>query len=328
MNGRWKKFVLIALLVAAVPFRSPAPLVYRPGEGWTYEPYGGVPSWRRGRAKEQLEVAEEAFKKKEYGLALRAARRVVAQWPVSDYAPRAQYLVGRSYEAKGQTETAFKEYQNLLEKQPKISDYEEILHRQYDIAGQYLAGKWFYLYGVIPLFSNMEKTAALYSQIVKSGPYSEVAPLAQLKIGAAREKQKDYELAAEAYELAADRYHDRPKIASEALYHEGLAYHKQAQTAEYDQTVAGQAISTFNDFLTLYPNDSRAAEAQKIITALKAEQARGYFMVAKFYEKYQKWKGAIIYYNEAQLLDPTSVYATEAKQRIEALKKRTEKPGP
>jgi len=327
MSGRLIKVIFIALLVVALPFRAPAPLVYRPGEGWTYEPYGGVPNWRRARAKEQLEVAQNAFEKRDYTLALKAARRVVTQWPVSDYAPQAQYLLGRSYEAKGQTEKAFKEYQNLLEKQPKITNFEEILHRQYDIAGLYLAGRWFYLYGVIPLFSNMEKTAALYSKIVKSGPYSEVAPLAQLKIGAARENQKDYVLAAEAYELAADRYHDRPKIASDALFHEGLAYHKQAQTAEYDQTVAGQAISTFNDFMTLYPNDDRVAQAQKIITSLRAEQARGYFIIAKFYEKRQNWNGAVIYYNESQLLDPTSVYATEAKQRIEALKKRTKQPG-
>ena len=327
MSGRLIKVICMALFIVALPFRAPAPLVYRPGEGWTYEPYGGVPNWRRARAKEQLELAQSAFDKGDYNLALKAAHRVVEQWPVSDYAPQAQYLLGRCYEAKGQPEKAFKEYQNLLEKQPRIASFEEILHRQYDIAGLYLGGRWFYLYGVIPLFSNMEKTAGLYGKIVKSGPYSAVAPLAQLKIGAAREKQKDYVLAAEAYELAADRYHDRPKIAADALFREALAYQKQAQTAEYDQTVAGQAISTFNDFMTLYPNDERVPQAQKIITSLKTEQAHGYFMVAKFYEKRKNWNGAVIYYNEAQLLDPTSLYATEAKQRIEALKKRTQQPG-
>ena len=312
------------LFVAAIPFRAPAPLVYRPGEGWNYEPYGGAVNWRRPNAMKQMEVAQQAFDRKDYGLALRAARRVVAQWPLSDSAPQAQYLVGRCYEAKGRTARAFREYQSLLEKQPKIANFEEILRRQFDIAGLYFNGKWFYLYGVIPLFSSMERTAELYSKIVKSGPYSEVAPQAQLKIGATREKQKDFVLAAEAYELAADRYHDRPKIASEALYREGLAYQKQAQKAEYDQTTAAQAISTFNDFLTLYPTDSRVPEAQKIIGSLKTEQARGFFMVAKFYERAHRWRGAVIYYNEAQLRDPSSVYATEAKQRIEALKKRTE----
>ena len=34
----------------------------------------------------------------------------------------------------------------------------------------------------------MDETAKLYSKIVNNGPYSAVAPHAQLRIGAAREK--------------------------------------------------------------------------------------------------------------------------------------------
>ena len=170
----------------------------------------------------------------------------------------------------------------------------------------------------------MDKTAELYDKVVKSGPYSEVGPQAQMKIGAAREKEKDFALAAKAYETAADRYHDRPQVAADALYREGLAYHKQALTAEYDQNTAGQAIATFTDFMTLYPNDARVAAIQKMIAALKTEQARGSFQIAKFYEKYKRWNGALIYYNEVLLQDPNSPYAAEARQRIDLLKKRTQ----
>ena len=50
----------IVLGVVICPYRSPAPLIYRPGEGWTYESVGGA-KWQRTRAKDQLEVAQEAF---------------------------------------------------------------------------------------------------------------------------------------------------------------------------------------------------------------------------------------------------------------------------
>jgi len=306
----------------ALPLRSPAPLIYRPGEGWSYEPVGGAGKWQRPRAKDQLEVAQAAFDKRDFSLALKAARRVVRVWPLSDYAPQAQYLVGRCYEAKGKDEKAFAEYQKVLEKQPKIANFPEILQRQYEIANKYLAGKWFKLWGVIPIFSSMDKTSAMYEKIVKTGPYSEVAPQAQMKIGAAREKQSNFALAAKAYETAADRYHDRPQIAAAALFKEGSAYKKQAQTAEYDQSTAGQAIATFTDFMTLYPNDPRVAQAQNTISGLKGEQARGSFKIAQFYEKYKRWNGALVYYNEVLLLDPNSQYAAQARQRIEQLKKR------
>jgi len=318
-----RAILLIALLVVLVPFRSPAPLIYRPGEGWTYEPVGGEGKWQMTRAKDQLDVAQAAFDKQAYSLALKAARRVVRVWPLSDYAPQAQYLAGRCLEALGKDEKAFAEYQKLLEKHPKTANYDEILRRQFEIANKFLAGKWFKLWGVIPFFPSMEKTSDLYAKIVKNGPYSPVAPQAQMSIGKAREKQKNYEGAVKAYETAADRYSDRPEIASAALFRAGLAYNKQAQTSEYDQTTAGQAINTFRDFMTLYPNDTRVPEAQKIISSLRIEQARGNFEIAKFYEKYKKWNGAMVYYNEVVVQDPNSPYATEARQRIDILKQRT-----
>src|SRR5262249_51367071 len=129
--------------------------------------------------------------------------------------------------------------------------------------------------------------------------------------------------AARAYELAADRYHDRPKIASEALYKEGLAYRKQAETAEYDQSTAGQAIAAFQEFMTLYPDDPRVEQGEKIIAGLKTEQARGNYETARFYEHKHQWKAALIYYNEVLLQDPKSAYAQTALKRISEIKKMT-----
>lgn len=320
---RWLVLLtLIVLGLLAVPSRCPAPLVYRPGEGWTYESVGGG-KWVRARAKDQYEVAQQAFEKKQYGLARKAARRTVKRWPLSDYAPQAQYLLGRVDEAGKHDQRAFKEYQTLIEKHPKAASYDEVLRRQYEIANRFLAGQWFKLWGVIPFFPSMEKTADMLAKIVRNGPYSDIAPEAQLKIGTAREKQKEYPLAVKAYEKAADIYHDNPKIAPEALYRAALAYQKEAQTADYDQSAAGSAIATFNDFLTLYPDDPRVPEARRIIGTLRTEQARGAFQTARFYEKKRRWDGAKVYYNEAVSKDPQSAYAVEARRRLEAIVRLT-----
>ena len=207
MSLRSIRPLLIALILVAFPFRSPAPFIYTPGEGWTYEPVGGEGKWKQFRAKDQLEVAQAAFDKKAYATAQKAARRVTQVWPLSDYAPQAQYLLGRCYEARGKDEKAFKAYQQVLEKYPKIENYDEILQRQYGIADRFLAGEWFKLWGVIPFFPSMTRTAEMYEKVVKNGPFSEVAPESQLKIGTAREKERtmgfstpDYPGAAKAYE--------------------------------------------------------------------------------------------------------------------------------
>jgi len=331
MNRQSIRLLLVAVFWLALPCLAPAPLIFRPGEGWTYEPVGGEGKWMQGNAKDQLGVAQAAFDKKAYSLALKAARHVIQKWGLSDYAPQAQYLLARCYEATGDDAQAFKSYQMLLEKYPKMANYDEILQHQYQIANRYLAGQWF-KWGFLPLppwiSGQNERTAEMYDKIVKNGPYSDVGPQAQLKIGATREKQSNYPLAIKAYETAADRYHDRPEVATEALYRAASACKKEAQTAEYDQTVAGQSIAMYNDFMALYPKDSRVPEAQQFIVTLKREQARSSYEIAKFYDKRKHWNGALVYYNEVLVQDPNSPYAAEARQRLEELKRRTPKAAP
>lgn len=325
---------LIAILLLAFPSRSPAPLVYRIGEGWTYETPGEeTGAWRKTRAKDQLEVAQTGFNKKDYSLARKAANRVVKTWPFSDYAPQAEYLLARCDEAIHKDERAFKEYQKLIEKYPKSTNYNEVVERQFEICNRFLNGERFKLWNTIPTFPSMEKTVGLYEKVIKNGPYSPVAPQAQMNIGAAREKQSrlfnDTEpliLAAKAYEVAADRYRDRPKLASDAMFKAGLAYDKQARTAEYDQSTAGKAIDTFRDFMTYYPDDPRVPQGEKMIADLKTEQAHGNYQIARFYEHGHHWKSALIYYNEVVIKDPKSPYAAISLQRIAELKKMTAPP--
>jgi outer membrane protein assembly factor BamD len=328
MNRRFSFLFVVAAFVALLPFRSPAPLIYAPGEGWYYETSGTNAKWQRDRAKDQLEVAEQAFKNGDYAITLHAAHRVVKVWPLSDYAPRAEYLIGRCLEMKGKDEAAFTAYQNILKKYPHSDNYEEVLWRQYEIAGRFLGGEWFRLWDLIPLYPSMDETAKLYGKIVGNGPYSDVAPHAQLRIGAADEKGKNYDDAAKAYALAADRYQNQPVIAADAMYRQGVVLEKQAATAEYDQGTAAQAIAAYTDFITFFPDDRRVAGAQRAIVVLKAEQVRGNFEIAQFYEKShilsadQKRHGALVYYNEVLQLDPNSRYAAQARQRVEILKSR------
>lgn len=320
--SRWAILLAsIAILTLALPSRCPAPLIYRPGEGWSYEPVGGS-KWERTRAADQMEVAENCFAKKEFYTAQKAARRVVKHWPLSDYAPRAQYLYARCLEERKMDERAFKQYQVLLDNYPKYEGYEEIIDRQLLIANRFLAGQWYKLWGYIPIGSSMDRTAKLFEKIVAKAPYHAVGPQAQMSIGAAREKQKNFLKASRAYDKAADKYSDRPRIASEALWKAGEANRKQSAEAEYDQGASVRAIDTYNDFIALYPEDSRVPQARENILTLRTEQARGSYMVAKFYEKYHRYQSAIIYYNEVLVKDPDSPYAPDSRERMEILKKR------
>jgi outer membrane protein assembly factor BamD (BamD/ComL family) len=79
--------------------------------------------------------------------------------------------------------------------------------------------------------------------------------------------------------------------------------------------------------MTLFPDDPRTDEAQEIIDSLKTEQARGSFETARYYEKKNKYRAAVIYYNDSVLKDPNSPYAEEARERIARLKPEIESRG-
>lgn len=319
------RVVLVLLALFLFPYRSPAPLIYTPGEGWTYEMPGSKGDWRRQTAKAQLEVAQKAFDNRQYRLALKAAQRVIKVFPFSDYPAQAEYIMGRCYEAKKMDEKAFNAYQTMLERYPKSINAEEVQNRQFAIALRYLHGQWFKLWGYIPIGPSMEKTSDMFTKIVNYGPYGPLGSDAQMNIGAAREKEKDYPLAVAAYERAADRYSFQPRVAAEAEYKEAMAYNKESKKADYDQSIAGDAISTFTDFMALYPDDPRVGDAKHIISSLKAEEARGDYNIAKYYEKQKKWDGALIYYNEVLVADSESPLADVARKRIDELKKRPTK---
>ena len=192
MNRWFTISCLAAFFLLGFALRSPAPLIYTPGEGWVYEPVGGGGDWRRERAKDQLVVAQDAFDKNDYSLAKKAAQRVIKTWPLSDFAPQAGYLLGRCYEKSGQDEAAFKEYQRLIEKYPKVANYGEVIQRQFEICNRFLAGERFKLWNYIPTFPSMDKTVSLYQKVVKNGPYSEVAAQSQMNIGAGARKTNPF----------------------------------------------------------------------------------------------------------------------------------------
>lgn len=320
MNRRFRFWFLVAFGLIAFAERCPAPLIFTPGEGWRYERAGGGGSWVRTRAKDQIEVAQTAFDNKDFATAFKAARRTVNVWPFSDYAPQGQYLLGRCEEERENDEAAFKAYQKLIERYPKMENFDEVILRQMAIANRFLAGQRFRAFGYVPLYSSMDKTIKLYDQVIKNGPYSEVAPQAQINIGKAHERKfvKELPEAARAYERAADKYSDR-KEGVDALYLAGDTYFKQAKKAEYDQSLAAQSIATFTDFSTLHPADTRVAEAQQRIASLKTEQARGSFEIARYYEKRRKWEGAKIYFNDVLAKDPDSELGAEARRRIDQI---------
>jgi outer membrane protein assembly factor BamD len=316
-----KRFVfrlgLLAVLCLQLPQNCPAPLVWRKGEGWTYERAG---SEYANNPKDQLALAKKYQGKKDYGHAVSAYRRVITRWPTSFATQDARMGLAESLTGLGYYYKAFKEYQNLIDKNPNSPYFDTALERQFEIGNLFLGGEklkvwWF------RIFSGLSKAGEIYEQVVKNGPYSKVGPPAQFRRGLVFEKEKDYLGAVHSYEKLLERYPNDP-LAEEAQFQIGWAYYKEAQHAEYDQNSANQALGAFSDYLLRYPTGPKVKRAEELHVELKQDQSRGLYQIGQFYEKRKNYKAALIYYNQVIEKNPKSNWAQTAQKKIIVLAAR------
>ena len=300
-----------------------------PGVGGRYFPIGIDSSIMTLSATQLMDLARKSMKEVDYDEALFAARLYLFKHPNGNMRPEAQMMVATIYEKRGLEEYAFEEYQTLLDKYPKYEKTEEAQKRMYEIANRFLDGQWFrwklpYQETVfLPTGPNMHRTSQLFNQIVTHAPYGTYAAQSQFRIGQAHEKrlngfwgffasEGEFEKAARAYQLLADRYSrrggDAPRTNQEELdeivaiarFRMASLYEAQANEGIYDQSMANRAIDAYEDFRTLHgdmaPQAKRVVEAGERIKAMRMERARGLKAIAEFYEQREKWVAAQKYY--------------------------------
>jgi len=307
-------WIMLFLLISVLPL--PAPLIYRPGEGWEVEGDDAVEE----TSSAQLAKAERYEKEGKLEEAREAYRKLVKTWPLSPNAPQAQFQDAVVLYKLYEFERSFEEFQACLEKYPETPHFNEILKYQYDIACLFLAGERQKVLR-IPLLPSMEKAVEMFEKVIKNGPYSQVAAMAQLKIGFAREKQRHWEDAVKAYQQVIRRY-AKSDLADDAQFQVGYALMMAAREANYDQTATEKAVTGFQDYITRYPRSEKVPQAKENIDLLNSKQARALMNIAEFYDRERNDDAALIYYNNVIQKFPAAELAREASVRADRIKLR------
>src|ERR1700677_3614144 len=129
-------FSVVASCFAASLAR--AELVWRPGEGWSDESGTDVSA---SSSRDQLELAHKLEAQGQRDDALKAYKSPLRRWPLSFFAPEAQFRTGKIMEDSGDFYNAFQAFQKMVTKYPSSNFFEEALEEQYRIANLYLAGE-------------------------------------------------------------------------------------------------------------------------------------------------------------------------------------------
>jgi outer membrane protein assembly factor BamD len=312
------RFVLPLTLVALFTFaeRSPAPIIYRDGEGISTGDLTDIEI--KKNAQEQYDLGERYEQSGDFKRAGASYRLVVRRFPRSDIAAKAQYQSGRMLEKEGQLQRAFYEYQILVERYPHSPDFEAALEAEYNIAKAFLDGRRVDVYG-IPTLPSMAKAQEMFTKIVTNAPFSRIAPLAQYGIGQALEKSGSISATVNAYQQVVDRY-PNSDVADDAMYQIGYVYFQASRNTGYDQTAAVRAQESYEDFLLRYPNSEKVPQAKDNLKALTSKKTENSYTIAKFYDKQKNYKAAYVYYNEVIQQQPDSEEAQQAKVRMDQIR--------
>jgi outer membrane protein assembly factor BamD len=313
------RYVLpLTFALLCLPSRSPAPIIYREGEGFSTGELADIEI--KKNAQEQFDLGERYEREGDYKRAGACYRLVVRRFPRSDIAAHAQYRSGQIYERTGDLQRAFAEYQALVEKYPRSTDFEPALQAEYNIAKAYLDGKRVKLYGV-PTLPSMTKAQSMFEKIVRNAPYSRFAPLAQYGVGQALEKTGAISPAINAYQQVVDRY-PNSDVADSAMYQIGYVYFRASRQTGYDETSAVRSQEAFEDFLLKYPNSDKAPQARDNLRILQGRKTQDFYNIARYYDKQKKYKAAYTYYNEVVQQQPDSQQAQRAKARMDQLRSK------
>ena len=273
----------------------------------------------QGSAPELLSNADSLSDSGDKDKAITVYRFVARHYPKSGEAPKAQFRLARELNQRGDSESAFKEYQNLLQKYPQTPDFEQAVSDQIDIANAFLKGRKVKFLG-IPLMSSMEKAEEMYTAILKSAPYSKHAPVTQFNLALAMEKGGKAQEAIAAYQKLIDKYPDSPAAAA-AQYQVGYVYQRLGMEGKsQDLSALKESQNNYQDFLIQYPNNEKTQQAGENMKKMISRESADTLRIARFYDFNKDFKAASIYYNDVIRRFPQTPDSTAAKTRLDELK--------
>lgn len=314
---------LLLSLVALLAFlpAARAQLVWDPATGWRVAG-GALTLLSEEDNREAVDLMNEARRAQDDGRQKRAFKRyeeVAKDFPRSIYAPEALFQAGRLRLERRQYTKAFSHFVTVATRYPGYGKFDEILRFQFDIADALASGRRPLIWGWLPTFRNRARGLEFFEAIVSIAPYNDLAPEALMRAADGYLRRGDADSAIDALHRFVNIYpsHER---APEAFLKLAQTHASLVSGPRYDQGSTREALSYFEDFLILFPNDPRVGEGEKGVADMRTVLARSKIELGDWYFRYRSnYRAARVFYNEAITTYPESEIAATARTKLETV---------
>ncbi len=228
--------------------------------------------------------------------AVKLYKEMADQYPTSQDAPQARFRQAQLHEQMGDMVEAFDAYNDVTKRYQGSKLYSQSLSRESAIAQQALDGnvKTGFMFG-----SKLEtkKLVEMLEKVRDAAPQAASAPKAQFQIGEVYQNNGKATDSILAYRKVVSDWPDSPQ-APEAQYRIGVILIEEAKRGNQDMGNLDRAREAFQDYLTIYPNGSRAGAARNQIASLANQDVQRSLEVADFYRRKGDYESARFYYRE------------------------------
>lgn len=320
--------VVFALAVAVLfPSRAAAELVWTPESGWTVEggALAGFAGEESNRALDLMNKGRRSEENGSLGSAISAYKKASKKYPNSVYAPEALYRQAKLRQQRHQFKKAIEAYQQLVSRHPNTPHFNDAVGEEYRIAAALADGARPYIWGWFPGMKARGKAPGYFELVIANAPYSEYAPLALMNIARCHMRAHNTDAAMYALDRMINSYPDN-LLAPDAYLQLAKAHVALVDGPDYDQSATKNAITYFEDFMILFPDDTSIADAAAGLSDMKTMMAESKIKMGDFYfRKRHHYAAAKIFYNEAITAYPESPVAEKAKKRLTAVESAMEK---
>ncbi len=263
-------------------------------------------------AGDLLRQAQDLEASGKSGAAASSYKRVVERYPLTSFAPMAQFRLASAYERDGKFSKAFDTYQELVDTYKQSAQFSEAIDRQIAIATQARTEKLGSFMG-IPKKLDRSEQIGMFEKVIANAPRGRRAAEAQFEIAKIHEEENSPDLAIAAYRKVVEDYPTSP-LAADAQTKVAKGLIGKVEDGSRDASNVERARQAADQAAGLFPDTSMPdlASTRVQVDEISAENA---WKTGKFYEKQGNYRAALVYYSDV-LRSPGSAHFAEARERI------------
>ncbi|CAI8304323.1 MAG: Outer membrane protein assembly factor BamD [Opitutia bacterium UBA7350] len=268
------------------------------------------------KAVTQLEKGRQKYEAGRHQSAQKIFKKIGKKYPLTEAAGEARFLHAQIRMQRGQFNRAHALLQEIVFQNPDFPKFEAVISNQFLCATALMEGARSKILFIFPGFKQYSEAMRQFEFIVANAPYGDYAPIALMNIALIAEDQNEAEIAIDALDRLIN-YYPQSILASDAYYHLANTYANLVKSPEYDQGSTRQAISYYEDFLALFPDDPNVGEVESNLAQMQNILASSRKELGDFFYLYRNNNtAALTFYNEAITIAVESETAEEARQRI------------